>query len=229
MGVAKFTTSATHDLRDFKTWLDVNKSTTFLKNFNIEIVPFGSSYTSGSVITISNDLSQLSLRFSIHSYIEFDVLTLNTYTGNYTYHVGSTSDGGKYVNLVGAILCNNGLILRISSWYSDHYVFAYICISLDSVGNLAVANYSGNTNIGGTYQGFRSASSASTDIYTVTFNTRYDSAMTSLCNIVIANNYNIMLPYLYVSMFNQLTTDGLYEVMIDGESYITSGLFYIKD
>lgn len=218
MAISKFTgTTAT----GFVSWLNSNKSDTFLENCTI---------TDGDPITITKGDSVFSYRHD------------NVYaqTGRISFTNGKTSQektcevGNAQLNVFYSWLCNNGLFLQFwewrqtqsTSWYGDNGSVILYSNKNDKLSAIVRGGHYGETQ---------------PDYYYIIdgdspIQTKIDFAADKTADktVLINPNYvteseGIELPNIYIATQSNYNTTGMTHVSINAVDYITNGAWFIAD
>lgn len=235
MSVQKFVTENITDLSTFYVWLRTYKADSFLKDFDIAL-------TNSDTITITGENNDVIL--STWDYASpptastaTNILQCNTESG-YQSYVMTYSAYQRAIYVAGAILCNNGLIIKLylHSHYenSNHYATEYIIIGKDDKNNLCIVvpknNASGTSaTVSTNNMGFRAVCYDETKVATVTVSTQYGETKTSICPIIVDSNYGSTLIDIYQSLQTQLNDIIFDEVTIGNDTFVSNGYWYIKD
>jgi hypothetical protein len=143
---------------------------------------------------------------------------------------------GTIAYIVGAILCNKGLLLKYDAMnYNGQYIVSYaVGVTIDDDGKLAVIVTSpesyippSNTSAISQWIAITSKTIAENDTACRPY---FGANLTSLAPITaMAIDTNARLPYAYAAISTQLNQEGLQAISINGDNYITNGVWYIKD
>ena len=227
MAISTFSqASGTTDNSNFYSWLNSHKSGTIFEDCTI----------TNTTTTATNDtvtITDGTITISITARTTYGV-TVISYTGSTLGDVNLTTSAGNEATacITGAILCDYGLILKITGNYLSPVVTTYgYCITTDNAGKLALL--SSSTTIPA-----QDPTITTWNTYTATSTTAaprsvcpyYSANLTSLAPITAqGNDDNLYLPYAYAAISTQLNQEGMYAVVIDGKQYISNGVWYIKD
>lgn len=237
MSVQKFTTTNITNMTAFAEWLNTYKADSFLNDFEITL---SDTKTTGDTITITgenNDAVLNTFVYASNSNTANNILKCNTINGYQSYTMtASAYERAVYVS--GALLCNNGLIIKLylHSHYnnSNYYATEYIIIGKDDKNNLCIvvpknnANGAGNT-VSTNNIGFRAVCYDESKVATVTVSAQYDESKTSLCPILVDSNYDSSLVEVYQSLQCQLNGIIFDSVTIGDDSFASNGYWFIKD
>lgn len=238
MSVQKFVTANITDMTTFYEWLNTYKFDSFLKDFDIVL---SDTTSTGDTITITGENNDVILSTWVYASINpgtvTNILRCNTVDG-YQSYVMTYSSYERAVYVAGAMLCNNGLMIKLylRSHYnnSNYSATEYIIIGKDNKNNLCIVipkfDASGaSTAISSTNSGFRAICYDESQVATVLVTARYKETKTSLCPILVDSNYDTILIDIYQSLQNQLSTDIFDEVTIGSDSFASNGYWFIKD
>ena len=228
----------------FKAWLDECKAAgnTFLSDLTIAMTGSGST----AVLTISDDSSNVFTFKHIESetnpaqsqnagYISYSNGTVTMYKKEGGY------DGYNRLYIVGAILCNGGLIISIAANYAAatsaptaaaNNAIGMFMLVKDSNGklsaiirNITISNRSitDSTNLAITCGN-------SSTITTLNISPTYNSQKTALVPIVVTTSLgDTTIPVFYTSIQTEMSALGLQGVSMESNNYITNGYCFIKD
>lgn len=214
------------NMQSFYDFLNSNKAGTFLDDVTIEL----------SQDTTTLTISTANATFEIHAGSIAGTSNLATFTANTTSAIvakaGST--GAQEIQIKGAVLCKNGLIIDMY-WYNVHS--PEIALTIDNNGELAVIFKSSSSFIGSgssasiiSISGYQVTDTNSSSKATVTLTPQYGAQKTSLAPMVpMCNDNSISLPYAYAALHTQAPDVGLQSMRMNGSNYITNGVWYIKD
>ncbi len=218
--------SGSLSLATFYAWLNTHKEGTFLEDLTITNT---TTTSENDTVTIGSD--DVTIKF------------INTLGGNkeifkyssdhFTKTVRSVSGAGINVYIVGALLCDNGIILEYYANYDSATMRSNygICITTDSNGELAAITVTSTVPEASTEISVWDTSTAdSTTNARRTCRPYYAGSMTALAQITAQGMDNTLrLPYAYAAITTQLSSEALNSVLIDGAPYITNGVWYIRD
>ena len=235
MSISRFTqASGSYNPTAFKEFLDANKAGTFLAGATItahepqSTAPYLTITLGDSSFTLYTDSG-----FSATNFIAFQLS--NGASGGAARNT-STSEK-SYIRIHSAILCDNGLIIRVALIYpidpDPRYTsYVYIALTLDSDGNLSLIRNAGANDSGmksNTYS-FSAFSYESNIDCTCEAKPQFGANRTSFANLtVISSDNSLYLPSAYIASSTQLSGIGLQAVSGNGAAYITNGIVYIKD
>lgn len=225
MAITKFITGNTYNLTEFFKWLQSKKTGTFLENLTMEL---SAAADTGSTLTIASANATLTFKVAKSS-SDFAVVKLTGETTERAYdYTASTASYGVYFS--GAILCTNGIIIRVYSQYSSNvWKTNYFGITVDSSGEVAFFRRDGYINAD-SISGYVGIAYKTTSTQTVTLTPKYDSPLTSIAPIVPQTSENdITFPYAFVAIHTQQSGLGIAAVSIGNDKYITNGYWYVKD
>lgn len=214
------------DMQSLYGFLNANKAGTFLEDVTIGLSE------NDTKLTIST--TDATFEISAGSIVGTD--NLATFTANVTSSivVRSGSSGQSSIKLKGAILCNKGLIFDISCDFGHS---PEIALTIDNTGDLAVIFKNSSSFLSGgsstaiiSISGYCITATSSISEATVTLTPQYGAQKTSLAPIVpMCNDNSISLPYIYAALHTQTSDVGIQSMTMDGNNYITNGVWYIKD
>lgn len=225
MAITRFSQTVTSNLTRFTNWLNENKEGTFLDDVTI-------TYDSGTnnVITFSTQRSTLKITFTTSSGPSIEVIRFTT--NNTYWTVDTVSNASATAQLSGAILCSNGLIFDFygkTASSESHHAYS-LAMTLDSNGELAALLTSGEVITASTFGSWGVLAGGSSSFMSRTSTPYYGSNRICLAPLSAqANDAALCIPKAYVAVATPVSGTGLQSVLIDGEAYITNGLWYIKD
>lgn len=226
MAITKFITGNTYNLTEFFKWLQSKKTGTFLENLTMEL---SVATDTGSTLTIAS--ANATLTFNTLKATSTSVtVKLTGETTERVYNCSGSSSVGGGVQISGAILCANGIIIRVYTQYSSStWLTNYFGITVDSSGEVAFFRRDGYINAD-SISGYVGIAYKTTSTQTVTLTPKYDSPLTSIAPIVPQTSENdITFPYAFVALHTQQSGLGLAAVSIGTDKYITNGYWYVKD
>lgn len=200
----------------FVEFLNANKNGTFLENAVI-------SGTGNFTITLGT--------------CEFKITQATSYSNSrYEYTNGSINESDYIAGtnsgiISNAILSSNGLIMSCigNSGYIGIGVFI---LTLDSNNNLTLVRRKWNSDLlnqANLTNNFYFISGDATEITTLTVNTTYNLQKSSVFPVVLKTvTGETIIPELYVSIQNELPTDGIQAVSINDEIFITNGRIFVR-
>ena len=236
MSISRFTqASDSYNPTAFKEFLDANKAGIFLAGATItahepqSTAPYLTITLGDSSFTLYTDSG-----FSATNFIAFQLS--NGASGGAARYT-STASEKRYIRIHSAILCGNGLIIRVALIYpSDpdprYTSYVYIALTLDSDGNLSLIRNAGanDFNMRSNTYSFSAFSYESNIDCTCGVNPQYSANSTSIAPVpVISSENSLYLPNAFLSIATQLSGLGLQAVTINNSPYITNGIIYIKD
>ncbi len=238
MSVQKFVTANVTNMSAFYEWLNTYKSDSFLKEFDIALSDANSTNDTLTITGINNDVIFNTKAYASESgAVSTNILRCNTVSG-YQSYVMTSSSYERAVYVSGAMLCNNGLIIKLylHSHYnnSNYYATEYIIIGKDDKNNLCIViprnNANGaNSTVSTPNAGFRAVCYDESKVATVTVSAQYGETKTSLCSILVDSNYDSALIEIYQSLQTQLNSVIFDEVTIGDDTFASNGYWYIKD
>jgi hypothetical protein len=222
----------------FYEWLNTYKSDSFLKDFDIALSDTKSTNDTLTITGANNDVVfNTKVYGGASDTTAINILQCNTASG-YQSYVMTNSGYELAVYVAGAMLCNNGLMIKLylHSHYenSNYYATEYVIIGKDDKNNLCIVIPRNNAN-GSSYTvstintGFRAICYDESRVATVVITAQYGEAKTSLCPILIDSNYDSTLLEIYQSLQTQLNSVIFDEVTIGGDSFASNGYWFIKD
>lgn len=213
------------NMQSFYNFLNANKAGTFLDDVTIELSQEDTKLT----ISTANSTFEISAG-SIAGTSNLATFTANT-TSTLIARVGAS--GAQEIQINGAVLCKNGLIIS-ASWNDTHS--PEIALTIDNNGELAVifkrisSFINNSSNVIYSISGYRITTTGSSSEASVTLTPQYGAQKTSLAPIVpMCNDNSISLPYAYAALHTQAPDVGLQSMRMNGSNYITNGVWYIKD
>ena len=226
MAITKFITGNTYNLTEFFKWLQSKKTGTFLENLTMEL---SAAADIGSTLTIASANATLTFN-TLKATTTSATVKLTGETKERVYNFNGSSSVGGGVQISGAILCTNGIIIRVYTQYSSSTWFTnYFGITVDSSGEVAFFHRNGYINDGDP-TGYVGIAYKTTSTQTVTLTPKYDSPLTSIAPIVPQTSENdITFPYAFVAIHTQQSGLGIAAVSIGNDKYITNGYWYVKD
>ena len=226
MAITKFITGNTYNLTEFFKWLQSKKTGTFLENLTMEL---SAATDTGSTLTIASANATLTF-MTLKTATTTTAVKLTGETTERAYNCSGSSSAGGGAQISGAILCANGIIIRVYAQYSSNtWVTNYFGITVDSSGEVAFFCWDGYINAN-SYTGYVGIAYKTTSTQTVTLTPKYDSPLTSIAPIVPQTSENdITFPYAFVALHTQQSGLGLAAVSIGNDKYITNGYWYVKD
>lgn len=226
MAISKFVTANTYDLTAFYNWLQAKKAGTFLENLTMELT---AAADTGSTLTIASANATLTFITQTTPATSATV-KLTGETKERVYNCRGSSSVGGGVRISGAILCTNGIIIRVYTQNSSStWVTNYFGITVDSSGEVAFFHRDGYIN-DNTLTGYVGIAYKSTDQKVTALTPTYDSPLTSIAPIVPTTSENdITFPHAFAALHTQQSGLGLAAVSIGTDKYITNGYWYVKD
>ena len=226
MAITKFITGNTYNLTEFFKWLQSKKTGTFLENLTMELT---AANDTGSTLTIASANATLTF-MTLKTTTTSATVKLTGETTERVYNCYGSSSYGGGVLISGAILCANGIIIRVYTQYSSStWITNYFGITVDSSGEVAFFRRDGYINAD-VISGYVGIVYKTTSTQTVTLTPKYDSPLTSIAPIVPQTSENdITFPYAFVALHTQQSGLGLAAVSIGNDKYITNGYWYVKD
>lgn len=238
MAVKKFNQpTGIYNVNSFYEFLTENKSGTFLEdavitkdtNASVDGVHYFTIELGDSTFTVYTDSGYTSTDF-----IVFELA--NGTSGGAARNISNSAER-RYIRIHSAILCGNGLIIRVALIYpSDprpaYTSYVYIALTLDSDGNLSLIRNAGanDFNMRSNTYSFSAFSYESNIDCTCGANPQYSANLTSIAPLpVISSENSLYLPNAFLSIATQLSGLGLQAITINNSPYITNGIIYIKD
>lgn len=236
MAITRFTqASGSYNTTAFKEFLDANKTGTFLADATITA---HEPQSTRPYLTITLDESSFTIYtdsgLSSTNFIAFQLS--NGASGGAARNI-SNSVERHYIRIHSAILCGNGLIIRVALIYpSDpdprYTSYVYIALTLDSDGNLSLIRNAGADDFDmrrNTYS-FSAFSYESNIDCTCGVTPQYSANLTSIAPVpVISSENSLYLSNVFLSIATQLSELSLQAITINNSPYITNGIIYIKD
>ena len=236
----------TSGVDELVSFLNQNKTGTFLENINITASTDGGSVyypiiVFQHVLEGTGNLDQVSLLTSsgndYKNTVKYLVKRNDATTINFA--TNDSDQANFYRYMYDCLLCANGLIVRqrIYDSSSTYRIVTSFILTVDNNGRLVVfcvnrgktvyavdANYS-------TYSSYIVMSDQTPTVKSINTTPAYTTNRTCLAPIAIpaSNQVDLYLPYTWVASQTQLSSPGLYAVRINGVDYITNGTIYIKD
>lgn len=227
MAIAQFRQgSGSTDLSAFYQWLSANSTGTFLEGLTMANT---TTTNTNDTITISDSGETVTIMANQGNHVPVFEYT----TGDYVVEYGTQAATGATAYVTGALLCSKGLIIQyVGSYLSYSDVNYYgIAITVDSNGKLAsITNQSLIPAQDETITTWNAVAAGSTDNAQRKCRPLFGASLTSLAQITAQGIDNTLtLPYAYAAISTQINAEGLYSVLIDGASYISNGVWYIRD
>ncbi len=231
MAIKKFSQAQSTDLTPFYTWLQANKTGTFLNDVSISIA---TNYNTNDLVTISDQTNGQSIQYEaiggqdVSKVVEY-------YNGSNTWTWTTPTYASSTAYLDEAILCNHGLIVKFSGRHgSNAYGTYYLsCLTVDENGLLTFIGGEGkitHTKSLANDCGFGVYSPSMLQQSNYNIYTTYGQDKTILTPLTMNKaSGSILLPYAYAATQTELASEGLYGVTMNNEDYITNGTFYVKD
>lgn len=237
MSVLKFTQPAGYyNLQSFYDFLIANKAGTFLENavltkdsestYVAENNHFISFNIGDGTVTIRTakavDENYPLVSFTIQSGVSAGI-SRDMNSGSY-----------KFFMLNSALLCSNGLIMKIAfvPGSDSDTTYSYLVLGVDSGGSIALIRPNGandyNMRTEQTY--YVAASYDSSTLIKLGAIPQFNSDLTSIAPITLLSDDNtLFVDGAFIASSTQLSSLGLQTVSNDGALYITNGIIYIKD
>ena len=227
------------------TFLNENKTGTFLENIDIESSSDGSTVFPiiifQQTLEGTGNMNQVSLMSTESttggkSTVKYKIERDGTWRDIFA-TTGDPSDFKRY--MYDCLLCANGLIVRqrlydsTSSWR----ITTPFILTVDNNGRLVVFcvhngrnAYSVDGNYS-TYSSYLVVSDQTPTAKSIVTQPAYTTNRTCLAPIAVpaSNQVDLYLPHTWVASQTQLSSPGLYAVKINGVDYITNGTIYIRD
>lgn len=218
--------SGTLDLSVFFQWLNAHKSGTFLENMTLTN---STTTNTNDTITIADTDSTIKIMANEGNHVP----VLDYTSGSFNMEYGTQAVNGAKAYIVGALLCSKGLIVQYNGSYNTYTnINNYgVAITVDNNEKLAfIVNHSLLPASDETITSWDTGATGSTTSAQRTCRPNFQANLTSLAPITAqGNDDNLYLPYAYAAISTQLTSEGLYAVSINGDNYITNGVWYIAD
>lgn len=229
MAIHKLTAGQYSSLTQLYNLITANKAGTFLEDLTIELS------NNNKTLTISNGTASMIITVSADNNT-FDAIVFN---GKYNHLNGNGTQLYGKAYLTDAVLCSNGLMFSIygnDGAIDDSFKTRYYVLTTESDGGLAFiagnpSNYAGNgSGVEYNDNGFFIISENSITNPIVITVTLKGAQLTSLAPLFPSStDDNIILPNAYVAVYTQQSNTGFATVIINGQSFITNGRWYIKD
>ena len=228
MAISRFQqASGSTNLSAFYQWLITNKAGTFLED--VTIVNTTVSHTNDRIV-----LSSANSDVYIDSAIGNGAAVLQFVSGSLTFVARTEANSYAEDYITGAILCSKGLIMQFYGQFAQgsNYNNSYgVCVTVDNNGELAIISTTGAIPTSTTeITTWVACAAGSTTNAQRNCRPYYQANRTALAPITAqGNDVELSLPYAYAAISTQLNQEGLYPVAINGDNYITNGVWYIKD
>ena len=200
----------------FTAFLNAHKSDTFLNDCTIN--------GTNDEITITKD----SCTVTIHP-------TTSTTSGYVAYTNGDLTitrypvTGSTAIVPTNAILCKNGIIVTFLNSNESSYVIGYLCITIDSNGELSVIMRGGSVDNANAGYNLTIAAGDSSTATTITITPSFNQQKTTIAPALIATAEGTTnIPNLFYTAQSANSCLGLATVQIVDTPYITNGYVYIK-
>ena len=200
----------------FTAFLNAHKSDTFLNDCTIS--------GTNDEITITKD----SCAVTIHP-------TTSTTSGYVSYTNGDLTitrypvTGSTTIVPTNAILCKNGLFVTFLNSNESTYVIGYLCVTIDSSGELSVIMRGGSVDNANAGYNLTIAAGDSTTATTITITPSFNQQITTIAPAIIATAEGTTnIPNLFYTAQSANSGLGLSAVQIGDTPYITNGYVYIK-
>lgn len=226
--IYKYNTAPTPNLNDFYNWLIDHKNDTFLKDVNITY----DNNTEYQLITFSKNGVTIKFKCLDSTMSSVSIIDIITYTSSVVNKVwNSASYTGNTSSIAGALICNNGIILKIRTKdSSSSYSNINVPIVFDDDNDLALIIHSSNlyTTAENRRKKCALVSDSTNEPYLI-IESYFDSLYTSLGHLVPDSiSYKLISKY-FIALYTQVSSIGFYSVTFDGTNYITDGIHYIED
>ncbi|MBR5164482.1 MAG: hypothetical protein IKW87_02870 [Ruminococcus sp.] len=218
--------SGSTSLANFCEWLNEHKEGTFLEDLTVTNT---TTVNTNDTLSIADD--DVTIKFTVQSGSNKELFRYSS--DDFTKVLKTTNGTEVTAYIVGALLCDNGLMLQYyagynSSTWRDNYG---VCITVDSNGQLAALTVTSvipesTTEI----SVWDTCTAQSTTTARRNCRPYYGASMTALAQITAQGIDNTLrLPDAYAAITTQLSAEALNSVLIDGALYITNGVWYIRD
>lgn len=237
MSVLKFTQPAGYyNLQSFYDFLIANKAGTFLENA-VPTKDSESTYVAENNHYISFNIGDGTVTIRTAKDID-DRYPLVSFTIQSGVSAGITRDMSsqsyKFFMLNSALLCSNGLIMKIAfvPGSGSDTTYSYLVLGVDSGGSIVLIRPNGaiNYNMRTEQTYYVAASYDSSTLIKLGAIPQFNSDLTSIAPITLLSDDNTRyVEGAFIASSTQLSSLGLQTVSIDGVLYITNGIIYIKD
>ena len=237
MSVVKFTQPAGYyNLQSFYDFLIANKEGTFLEDA-VLTKDTESTYVAENNHYISFNIGDGTVTIRTAKDVD-DSYPLVSFTIQSGVSAGISRDMSssnfKYFMLNSALLCSNGLIMKIAfvPRSGSDTTYSYLVLGVDSGGSIALIRPNGasdyNMRTEQTY--YVAASYDSSTLIKLAAIPQYNSDLTSIAPITLLSNDNTRyVEGAFIASSTQLPSKDMQIVSNDGALYITNGIIYIKD
>ena len=237
MSVLKFTQPAGYyNLQSFYDFLIANKAGTFLENA-VLTKDSESTYVATNNHFISFNIGDGTVTIRTAKDVD-DNYPLVSFTIQSGVSAGISRDNSsssfKYFMLNSALLCSNGLIMKIAfvPGSGSETTYSYLVLGVDSGGSIVLIRPNGaNDYYMRTEQTYYVAASYdSSTLIKLAAIPQYNSDLTSIAPITLLSNDNTRyVEGAFIALSTQLPSKDMQIVSNDGALYITNGIIYIKD
>ena len=237
MSVVKFTQPAGYyNLQSFYDFLIANKEGTFLEDA-VLTKDTESTYVAENNHYISFNIGDGTVTIRTAKDVD-DSYPLVSFTIQSGVSAGISRDMSssnfKYFMLNSALLCSNGLIMKIAfvPGSGSDITYSYLVLGVDSGGSIALIRPNGASDYymrtEQTY--YVAASYDSSTLIKLAAIPQYNSDLTSIAPITLLSNDNTRyVEGAFIASSTQLPSKDMQIVSNDGALYITNGIIYIKD
>jgi hypothetical protein len=237
------TSTAATNITQFHDFLVEYKSSTFLKDMEISDVTISSSILAYMIITSKNGATTLEIQCRKANTGSDTVFSYHA-NENFTSNSGTQASSNSYYSsafIKGAILCDNGIILRIyglaqsQTYNGETFDSLGYALTVDNNGELSViatnnyipvdADYVTTSNTIGIMHPL------STSKGSFRIQTQYGASQTCLSPLIPCNTSDpdAYLPFAYGATQTQYPAERLGAIRLGGNDYITNGTWYIRD
>lgn len=200
----------------FTAFLNAHKSDTFLNDCTISGTNDEMTITKNScTVTIHPTTSTTS------GYVEYTngTLTITRYPVT-----GSTS-----IAPTNAILCKNGLFVTFLNSNESAYVIGYLCVTIDSNGELSVIMRGGSVDNANAGYNLTIAAGDSSTATSITITPTFNQQVTTIAPVIVATAEGTTnIPNLFYTVQSANSGLGLAAIKIVDTTYITNGYIFIK-
>ena len=237
MSVVKFTQPAGYyNLQSFYDFLIANKEGTFLEDA-VLTKDTESTYVAENNHYISFNIGDGTVTIRTAKDVD-DNYPLVSFTIQSGVSTGISRDMSsssyKYFMLNSALLCSNGLIMKIAfvPGSGSETTYSYLVLGVDSGGSIVLIRPNGandyNMRTEQTY--YVAASYDSSTLIKLGALPQFNSDLTSIAPITLLSDDNtLFVDGAFIASSTQLSSLGLQTVSIGGVLYITNGIIYIRD
>lgn len=237
MSVKKFTQPAGYyNLQSFYDFLIANKEGTFLEDA-VLTKDTESTYVAENNHYISFNIGDgtVTIRTAKNLDGSYPLVSFTIQNGVSAGITRDTSSSSfKYFMLNSALLCSNGLIMKIAfvPGSGSETTYSYLVLGVDSGGSIVLIRPNGASDYymrtEQTY--YVAASYDSSTLIKLAAIPQYNSDLTSIATITLLSNDNTRyVEGAFIASSTQLPSKDMQIVSNDGALYITNGIIYIKD